>query len=68
MIREPIVKELCEGCEKVTEDGFCKSYAMPFAWYRKGKCPLATNIKIETKKKSKTVTGRSSKKKSRRMR
>ena len=68
MIREPIVKELCEGCKKVTKDNLCESYAVPSMWHRKGKCPIATNIVKGDKKTSKVVTGRSSKKKSRRMR
>jgi len=66
MIQEPIVKE-CEGCKKVTEDNLCEVYAVPSSWHRKGGCPLATNIKKEVKKSSKTVTGKSSKKKSKRM-
>ena len=65
MVREPIVKELCEGCEKVRPDNCCESYVMPSAWHRKGFCPLATNIVIDVKKSGRTVTGRSSKKKSR---
>ena len=32
-----------EQCSKVTEDGYCESYAFPSIKWRIGRCPLSSN-------------------------
>jgi len=59
-ITGPILKTSIDGVN-TREEGYCTAYEMPYAWYRKGACPLKPAPIV--KKKKATVTGRFSKKK-----
>lgn len=59
-IREPIIEQCKIGptegksCEKICNDFLtpvCEAYASPKAMWGLGKCPLATHLYVEPKKK-----------------
>jgi hypothetical protein len=45
----------CEYLEK--DSDYCSAYAFPETRWRLGKCPLATHLEIESKKKEKVRVG-----------
>jgi len=69
--RQPVVDKCkdFEGrtCNHITEDGKCEVYINPRYWWRYGVCPMGTHVvEKDTKKdETKTVTGKSSKRKNR---
>lgn len=46
---EKIDPEMCEGCLKAEDDGYCSCYEKPSAWARRGGCPMKTTKEIQTK-------------------
>ena len=47
VVRKPIDKELCDGCNHVFNDSVCKAYIDPSVWAKRGGCALKTNNIVE---------------------
>jgi hypothetical protein len=64
-VRGGDVNYCCEGCNRVAPEDHsrCTVYINPDVIWRRGNCPLASHIKVESAKKSKVRVGQQKQKK-----
>lgn len=44
-MNKTICIDKCEGCNRITEDNYCKAYLNPIEKWRTGNCPLCSTIR-----------------------
>lgn len=49
------VIDKCEGCARITKNGYCEVYVNPEEKWRNGNCPMATHLVEREKSKKKKV-------------